>query len=252
MAIQLGGIVRRFKTHVISGSHLLLLIRAALKAARGVLDIEDGTLYMMDLRVLMSLDVDGTGHMHINLLPLPTLFALSVDATMRDRRVSFAPSPELFSAAQIVSPPPVADGGTATQATDNRPLGSAGLAPPAPPVAPPGATANAGANGGPVLGRRDSLAVLKAGLRLKAVLEGLHRTYAHPGADRLFPLLHDAGCRDAAIAPMARQVTAAWSASRATRPRPPRAVVTLPRPTFSTIRSQWTLLRSPAAVSSSK
>lgn len=73
--------------------------------------------------------------------------------------------------------------------------------------------------------------MLSSGPQLAAVLKGLHRTYAHPGADRLLFLLKEAGCNEAAIGPTFRQVTAACGACRAARLRPPRTIVTMPRRT---------------------
>lgn len=70
------------------------------------------------------------------------------------------------------------------------------------------------------------------GPQLTAVLSGLRRTCAHPGADRLITLLRDEGCRETAMDPTVRQVTAASDSGRSTRFRPPRTVVALPRPTL--------------------
>lgn len=76
---------------------------------------------------------------------------------------------------------------------------------------------------------RDSRAGLSASPALAVVRSNLHRTYAYPAADRLVFLLQAAGCSDSAIAPALQCGTAACASCRATRARPPRAVVTMPR-----------------------
>jgi len=99
-----------------------------------------------------------------------------------------------------------------------------------------GSTAEVGVPGGAAaspdpLPSRAVRAVLSAGVRLPAVLGRLHRPYAHPGAARLLHLLKEAGCPTADLAPTLQRVTEACAVCRRTRPRPPRAIVAVPRTT---------------------
>lgn len=227
--VLLGGDVRRLKTHVIPGGLPLLLSRPALKAARALIDMEDDTIWLKDMGVFLPVHVDKTGHMRFNVLPRLDCSALSV--VTRSRRVSFAPLPSALAPVPATGTPRV---GGAPSAPATVPAATDAATPnttDTPPASP--ADHDGVAPGAPAALRpRDSLAVVMAGPQLAAVIKGLHRTYAHPGADRLVALLHKAGCRDAAISTTVRQVTAACGSCRATRSRPPRAVVTLPRPTL--------------------
>lgn len=258
--IQLAGNVRRLRTHVIPGGLPLLLSRPALKAARALIDMEDDTIWLKDVGAFVPVYIDRTGHMRVSLLPPSTLSALSV--VTRSRRVSFGPLPS--SSSSVPARPastsasavarrsaPTAAPNDAAPSTDRAPVAApadaATSSDPAPVASPadaatstnaaPSGEGHAGRNvdappAPAALRRRDSLAVIKAGPQLSAVITGLHRTYAHPGADRLIRLLHEAGCRDPAVATTVRRVTTACGACRSTRSRPPRSVVTLPRPTL--------------------
>ena len=255
--ISLGGVVRRLGAHVVPGDLQLLLSRPALRVARAVLDFEDDSLWLKDLQTTVPLGVDAAGHLTVCLLPPPFRSALSATTRSCARRVPVASPPASGSLSASPSAPGGAPAaGAAVAASATRPPAPSQAAPTAPgrgvmpadgrigaplgvtaepsPAGDSGATAvrPAAAPPGARLRRRDSLAVLMAGPRLLAVLTGLHRTYAHPGADRLLFLLKEAGCADPAIAPTLRRVSAECSACRAARPRPPRAVVTLPRPTL--------------------
>lgn len=220
--IELGGVVRKIGTSVIPGHLPLLMSRPALRAARAVLDMEDNTMWLKDLGTLISLAVVDTGHLTVNLLPQPHHSALAAATQRRRRCVTFSAPGDAPSADPVVTP--------AVEAVGESPP-SEGTDPPAQ------ATGAADNDMGPSFAahqgihRRDSLAVPKVGPRLTAVLTRLHCSYGHPCADRLTLLLKEAGCTSRAVSETVQRLTAACKACRTARPRPPRALVTIPRPT---------------------
>lgn len=230
VAVLLGSDVRRLKTHVVPGGLPLLLSRPALKAARALIGMEDDTIWLKDMGIFLPVYVGKTGHMRVNELPPAVCSALPV--VNRSRRVSLAPLPRFHATVPTDTGTARVGGAASAPATATATVDAATPTTVASPTVEP-ADGDAAAPVFPAALRpRDALEVIKAGPQLAAVIKGLHRTYAHTGADRLLALFREAGCRDAAIAPAVRQVTAACGSCRATRSRPPRSVVTLPRPTL--------------------
>eukprot|EP00168_Porphyra_purpurea_P017503 TRINITY_DN6081_c0_g1_i2.p1 TRINITY_DN6081_c0_g1~~TRINITY_DN6081_c0_g1_i2.p1 ORF type:complete len:874 (-),score=94.27 TRINITY_DN6081_c0_g1_i2:1941-4562(-) len=162
--------------------------------------------------------------------------------------VSPAPfSPSVVSQAPSAVPPAGVyaepGAGTPAAAVDRRDGAAAraagGVAVPAEAAGVEGAAGRAAPGVGPAdpgsalparLHRREWRAFVQVGVHLPAVLTRLHRTYAQAGADRIIHVLKEAGCTDAAIDPAMRRVTETCSACRSARAGPPRAVVTVPRP----------------------
>jgi len=246
--ICLGGQLERLGDYVVPGDLPLLLSRPALRAAMAVLDLVCDSRWLKNRRVMVTLRVDATGHLLVNLLPLPVSSALVALMRSRSRHVSFSPAPPAeVSVSDVAADNPAAAAGTPTvvDAVPDAAAGAASAGASSSPFAHSSAPALsaggvarhvAAAPGGAYcapsrLSPRDARAVLSAGVHLPAVLYQLHRPYANLGAARLLHLLRDAGCSDAAIAPALRRVTEVSAVCRASSSRPPRAVVTLTRPT---------------------
>lgn len=225
--ISLNGAMRQLRTYVVPGGLPLLFSRPALVSARGVIDFEDNMLFLKDSRVTVRLPVNATGHLTLNLSPPSPKSTLTVTTRASADRQCSAPS------APHKDPPP-------TSPTAQLSSVSAGTAPGRPP-----ASVDAAAEGVPepvrpseemsppnaraALRGTDSTQLLAAGPNLPTVLSRLHRTYAHPGAERLLQLLKDAGCMSPGLSQAVQRVTDTCDVCRATRSRPLRSVVTTPR-----------------------
>jgi len=207
----LGGKLEWLRVYVVPGDLPLRMNRLSLLAASAVLDLVCDALWLKDPRFTVPLRVDATGHLLVNLLPLPVSAPVFDSTWSRSRHVSFSSGDAATVAASDVK--------------DVVPAAPAGVVPVAAAAAPGGA-----APAPSHLSARDAHSVLSAGVHLPAVFSRLHRTYAYPGAAHLLHLPKDAGCLDAAIAPALRRVTEILAVCPGARSRPPRAFVTLPRP----------------------
>lgn len=229
--ISLNGAMRQLGTYVIPGSLPLLISRPALVSARGVIDFEDNTLFLKDSRVTVPLPVNATGHLTLNLSPTASASALAVTTRASSNGPPAPCSPSdaaagaspLRDATALSSPPPSNDATVELSGAADAPSDS------------PTETARPSAAGSTdneraTLSGADTRRLLAAGADLPSVLSRLHRTYAHPGAERLLQLLKDAGCASPGLAQALHRVTQRCSVCRANRSRPPRAVVTMPRP----------------------
>jgi len=107
--ICLGGQLERLGAYVVQGDLPLLVSRPALRAATAVLDLMCDSLWLMDRRVTVPLRIDATGHLIVNLLPLPSSSAFVASTRLRSRHESFSPAPdEEFPASDVAKSKPAA------------------------------------------------------------------------------------------------------------------------------------------------
>ena len=126
--ICLGGQLERLGDNVVPGNIPLLLSRPALRAAMAVLDLVCDSRWLKNRRVMVPLLVDATGHLLVNLLPLPVSSALVALTRSLSRHASFSPAPPAeVPVSDVVADNPAAAAGTPT-VVDAVPDAAAGAA----------------------------------------------------------------------------------------------------------------------------